>query len=345
MTNEAIDLRETDPVLPARDRQVWALTDDRAGNVAQALGLAEAIARHSPATVSHHQLRLRAWAAPVPAGLAHWAGRLLPHWHRWALAEGQDVLTPSWPRPDLVIGAGRRVAPAVAWLGARFDMRTVQLLDPQLPPDAFSAVVVPGHDSLAGGGNAHVLPSLGALNRLTPDAVASAAAVWRDRLAGLPEPRIAVMLGGPSRSAAFTDADQQHLTIALASLSERFGLIVSASRRTPPDLVARLRQALGERAFLWDGDGDNPYPAMLGLATAVLVTEDSVNMASEAATAGLPVLVFRLSRVAAKLRRFHAELQDHGASRPFTGDTEPWSYAPLAEADRIVAALVRRGVL
>ncbi|NIV88419.1 MAG: hypothetical protein GWN35_16725, partial [Actinobacteria bacterium] len=45
-----------------------------------------------------------------------------------------------------------------------------------------------------------------------------------------------------------------------------------------------------------EGTGANPYPAILGLAAAAIVTGDSVNMASEAATAGLPLHVFRLSR-------------------------------------------------
>ena len=68
-------------------------------------------------------------------------------------------------------------------------------------------------------------------------------------------------------------------------------------------------------------------------------------MASEAATAGLPVHVFAISRVAPKIARFHASLAERGASRRFTGAIGQWSYAPLAEADRIAGELVRRGVV
>lgn len=330
---------------PNRLRQIWVLTDGRAGNDAQALGLAQAVARRTPAAITHHRVRLRSWAAPVPATVAYNIGRVLPGWHRWVLAEGQAALAPPWPRPALAIGAGRRVAPMMAWLGRRYGIRTVQLLDPQMAADAFSTLVVPQHDELAQQANTHVLPSLGALNRITPDGVAAAAIPWRSRLAALREPRLAVMLGGSSRSASFSDADQARLAIALDSLAERFGLIISPSRRTPEALVDRLRQTLNGRAYLWDGSGDNPYPGLLDLAMAVLVTEDSVNMASEAATAGLPVLVYRLSRVAPKLRRFHEDLQRYGAARPFTGDIAPWEYPPLAEADRIAQALLRREML
>jgi len=324
---------------------IWVLTDGRAGNDAQALGLAEAVARARPAEIVHHRLTLARWAVPVPAALAHAVGRAVPSWHRWALAEGRAALAPPWPRPGLLIGAGRRVAPALAWMGRRYDIRTVQLLDPGMPAEAFSAVVVPGHDALAETGGANVLTSLGALNRLTPAAVAAAAAPLRDRLAGLAEPRLAVMLGGPSRSAEMSEADAGRLCLALGTLADRFGLIVTPSRRTPGALQAQLGDRLAGRAFLWDGTGDNPYPGMLGLAEAALVTEDSVNMASEAATSGLPVMVFRLARLAPKLRAFHDALAAHGAARTFTGHPEFWTYPALAEADRIAAALARRGLV
>ena len=49
------------------------------------------------------------------------------------------------------------------------------------------------------------------------------------------------------------------------------------------------------RTSLWDGTGDNPYFAFLALADAIVVTEDSVNMVTEAAGTGKPVYVQELS--------------------------------------------------
>src|SRR5690606_33209982 len=109
-------------------------------------------------------------------------------------------------------------------------------------------------------------------------------------------------------------------------------------------LMRRLAAVLPD-AFVWNGAGENPYPGLLGHADAVLVTEDSVSMASEAATTGLPVHIFPLGRVAPKIRRFHESLTARGASRRFTGAIARWSYEPLAEADRIAGDLVRRGVI
>ena len=317
--------------------RIWALTDGRAGNRAQALGLAEAIARQRPATLLDRTVALPPWADRLPPGGLWLMGAQTV---LRAARGAEDALAPPWP--DLVIGAGRRSAPVAAALRRRHGARAVQLLSPQMTRRAFDAVVVPGHDRLRG---SNVMTSLGALNRITPARVAQAADAWRDRLADLRTPRVAVMVGGSSASATFAQADQQALMQALGALSQTHGLMITPSRRTPPDMVTALRAGLGGRAYVWDGQGDNPYPAILGLAQAVLVTQDSVNMASEAASAGLPTHIFPLTRLADKFQRFHADLAAFGATRPFAGTIDTWTCPPLAEADRIAADLIARGIV
>ena len=121
----------------------------------------------------------------------------------------------------------------------------------------------------------------------------------------------------------------------------------SSEREPSAGLVEQLRTKLGSRAFIWGGaeDGPNPYPGMLSRAVAILVTQDSVNMASEAASTGKPVHVFQITSLATKLARFHEALEAHGASQRFRGDIRHWQYEPLAEADRIASDLMRRSVI
>ena len=321
------------------DITLWVLSDGRAGNEAQALGLAEALARRRPARIEVRRVALTRWAALLPPAWSWRLGARRGSWPFSGLAEGAEALAPPWP--EAVIGAGRRTAPIAAGLKRLHGIAAVQILDPQMPPRAFDAVVVPEHDVLTG---SNVVRSVGAPNRLTPGVIAQAAACWAERLSALPRPRLAVLVGGPSGSARFAETDALELTLALEALARTHGLMVTGSRRTPPGLMERLRAAL-PGAFVWDGEGENPYPGLLGHADAVLVTEDSVNMASEAATAGLPVHVFPLGRVAPKIARFHESLAARGASRRFTGGIGRWEYEPLAEADRIAGDLVRRGVV
>lgn len=318
---------------------IWAVSDGRAGNAAQALGLAEAIARRRAAEIADKRITLHGWAALVPPALAHLLGARAGGWPFSGIAEGRDGLAPPWP--DLAIGAGRRVAPIVAALGRLHGVRTVQMLAPQMPASAFDLVVVPEHDRLRGG---NVLTTLGAVGRMTAERIAAEATRWHDRLAHLPRPRIALLLGGPSKSALWREQDGRRLVAQMAALSTSgHGLMITPSRRSDPAVVETLRAACDPDAtFLWDGAGDNPYPGILGLADAVMVTEDSVNMTSEAAATGLPVHVFRVSGRSKKIAAFHDAMAARGITRPFAGRIEDWSYTPLQEADRVAGEVLDR---
>ncbi|MEM0990707.1 MAG: mitochondrial fission ELM1 family protein [Pseudomonadota bacterium] len=326
-------------VLPSH---LWIMTDGRAGNVAQARGLGQALARLSDLEIQEKTVTLQRWAQVVPPGLAHQLSGMIPGWPKSAIAPGSDWLGPPWPRA--VIGAGRRVAPLVATLRQQRGVSAIQILDPQMPARAFDALIVPEHDGLTG---ANVLQTVGAMNRLTPQAIASAWQDWPSADHHLTQPRLAVLVGGPSGSARFSADDGQKLLRALEVLAEDFSLIITTSRRTDTALASQISRRLGGRALVWTGeaDGPNPYPAMLHQAAAVLVTEDSVNMASEAASTGTPVHVFTIEHIAPKFRRFHDTLADRGASRRFRGVIEHWTYQPLAEADRIAEEVLRRGLI
>lgn len=321
--------------------RLWVLSDGRAGHLAQALGLAEAIARRRPADIETHAIHMKPWATRLPAGVIHGMGRLMNDWPFAALQDnGADM---RWPWPDVVISAGRRTAPVAAVLRRRHGVVALQLLDPKIPANTFDAVLIPSHDDLQG---ANVYTSLGALNRVHPARVRSAAMDLTDAVAPLPAPRVGLLIGGPSSSAEFTEADGARLCLAIENLCTQHSVLVTTSRRTLPGLSRHLADTLGDRAAVWSPDGThNPYPGLLGHVDAVIVTEDSVNMASEAASVGLPVHVFPITRVAGKIAQFHEDLAKYGASRRFTGSVGRWNYAPLAEADRLAEDLLRRGVI
>ena len=94
--------------------------------------------------------------------------------------------------------------------------------------------------------------------------------------------------------------------------------------------------------WIWDGEGDNPYFAFLGAADVVLVTEDSTNLATDAAGTGRPVYVLPMPGRSAKMARFHADLAARGVTRPFEGEIETWTYEPLRETERAARELLRR---
>ncbi|WP_353474998.1 mitochondrial fission ELM1 family protein [Salipiger sp. H15] len=331
------------PMADPSDRAaVVCLTLGDGGTRAQALGLAEALARRFDALLEERRFAFRRWSRRLSARAWHGAARVVPGWPELGLAEGARVMAPlPTGGPAIVLGAGRHAAPLVAALSRRTAAAAVMILDPELPHALFDAVILPAHDGVTG---PSVLTTLGSLGRVTQENITEAAGVQAARFAHLPGPRLAVLLGGPAREFTWTGADTGRLVASLAAVQGAgWSLLVTPSPRSDPAVIAQLRAALSASGcWIWDGQGTNPYPALLGLADAVLVTEDSVNMVSEAATSGLPVHAFRLTGRVAKMDRFYQAIEAQGAVRGFQGTIGRWSYPPLDETARIAAILGSR---
>ncbi len=308
----------------------WVLSDGKPGNENACLGLAEAIGL---ATVVKHVYPRAPWSR-LPPQL--WFAPLR------APGPGSDELAAPWP--DLLVAAGRQtVALSIALRrlgrGATF---TVQILDPRVRPERFDLVVAPRHDRLRG---ANVISTVGALNRVTPERLAAAAPDLAAAVAHLPRPRVAVLIGGASRHHRLTEADAADLGDRLAAFAvdAGVGLMATPSRRTGRAGAAALRRRLdGVAAVMWDGEGDNPYFSYLALADAIIVTNDSVAMVSEACTTGKPVYVVDLPGGSPKFDQFHESLRQAGLTRPFTGTLENWSAPPLNETPPVAAEVRRR---
>jgi mitochondrial fission protein ELM1 len=320
--------------------RIWAISDGKQGDARQARALAQAVARRVGGLVAERTVairpglqRLPAWGWDVATRLR--GGAAPADWPFRGLTD-PGALSPPWPA--MAVGCGRRAAPFVAALRRFTGARAVQIMAPQMRLSAFDAVVAPAHDGLTG---RNVINTLGALNDLDPTLLAAESARWRPRLGHIPAPRVAVLVGGPSGSAAFGAQALAALLDGLARLAvDGAGLMITPSRRTPRGVTERLADHLGGLGgWIWGGVGDNPYPGVLGLADAVVVTADSVNMASEAAATGKPVFISPVDRLDAKHRRFHQALQRAGVSRPFAGALERWDYQPLHEAERIADGL------
>lgn len=323
------------PLVP-EGTTAWVLTDGKAGDETQCLGLVEALG----VTPSVRRVAPRA-----PFGLAMPWGPVDP-------AERPDragsPVAP--PFPDLLVASGRRAVPYVravrrASRGATF---TVILKDPRTGPAAADLIWVPEHDRLRG---PTVLATLTAPHRVSAARLAGARAAPDPRLAALAPPRIAVLVGGDSRHHRFRQRDVALLVRRLGALAAGgASLMITLSRRTPAALAEAVRGlACAGPHFLWDGSGPNPYLAMLAAADAIVATADSTNMVGEAVATGRPVLVFEPSGGHPKITAFLDGLRRYGAVRPLAGALEPYGYEPLdttpvlAEAVAQALARHRRG--
>ena len=204
-------------------------------------------------------------------------------------------------------------------------------------------MAAPAHDNFEG---PNVITTFGAVHGVTPDRLAEAGAKFAPRVAELPHPRIAVVLGGESQAFSFPPEIAAGFGAKLAKLARDTGgsLLITPSRRTRPDTIEVLAKTIeGAPHFLWDGTGDNPYFAFLSLADAIVVTEDSVNMVTEAAGTGKPVYIQALPGRSTRLSRFHQLMRERGATRPIEGSLESWSYAPVNDTE-VVASRIREAL-
>ena len=209
---------------------------------------------------------------------------------------------------------------------------------------------MPEHDRVAD--RPGMMRTLGTPNRVTPARLAAAAARLAPRLAGLPRPRIACLVGGARRGMPFTPGDAAALAAARQPGSRK---AAAAACWSPPaavptsaceDALAGALEAphLLHRYGRGDDLCEDPYLAILGSADAVVVTADSASMCSEACATGRPVFLDRAQNAGpGKLAALHRRLEQLGYLRPLGA---PWPTAlppPLDPAATVAAAI--RGLL
>lgn len=325
---------------PLAPPSCWVITDGKPGMENQCVGLAEAVG----CVPVIKRIRLRSPWRQLSPYLPLNLGR--------GLESGSDALAAPWP--DLLVTSGRQAVGAALAIRRRSGGRTfcVHIQNPGVPFSRFDLVAIPRHDGKSG---PNVLSTIGALHRVTPERLATDAALFAPRLAHLPHPRVAVLIGGSNGVYTMTEEVTRTLADRLAQLARSgAGLMVTASRRTGAANEDILRDRLtgvpaaggdngaGGAVEMWDGRGANPYFAYLGLADAIICTCDSVSMVSEAISTGKPVHVIMLDGGSPKFDRFLADMVADGYTRPFDGRLESWHYAPPDDTARVAADVRRR---
>ncbi|HKX07330.1 MAG TPA: mitochondrial fission ELM1 family protein [Stellaceae bacterium] len=307
---------------------VWAVHDGKIGMANQVLGLAEAVGY----PVIEKAVALR----------APWRHLALSLWlHPMAALKADGArLEPPWP--DLLIACGRGVTALALAVKRASHGRTlwVQVQDPRFARRHVDLMVVPQHDPARG---ENVLLTVGSVHRVRSASLDAGRARFAPLFATLARPLIGVLIGGNNRVYRLTPEIAASLGRQLAALAAQgFGIAITPSRRTGEAALAAVVEPLRSLPhFIWSGTGENPYLGLLAHADALVVTGDSVNMVSEAASTGKPVHVVPLEGGSAKFRRFHDLFRRAGVARDFTGKIERWSYQPLDDTER-AAGEIRR---
>ena len=316
---------------------VWLLIDDRAGNASQCLGVAEALdLRYEIRDLDYTA------AADLPNFvMGKTFGGLTP--------SSRINLVPPWP--DIIIAAGRRCSPVARHIKDMSDGHTflVQIMYPgETGLEEFDLVCTPRHDSIPD--NTNIMQIDGAPHRVTASRLSHAAEQWQGRLGALPEPRIALIVGGSTKRRTFTRDMACELGLAANTLAKAAGgsLMVTTSRRSDDTADALIGQIdVPNDVFKWGSDGENPYLGYLAMADGVIVTGDSVSMCSEACATLGPVWIYAPKKLTAhKHGLFHKHLYATGCARPLQvgggAAFERWNHPPLNAANDIAAEIRKR---
>jgi mitochondrial fission protein ELM1 len=242
---------------------------------------------------------------------------------------GSKLAALSSSNPTIIITCGRRMAGtsiAMRRLGMASNTkerpRTIHIQDPRLPPHYFDILIVPKHDKARG---SNVITSMASLNWLDESKITAAAATLDPKWTSLPSPCIAVLLGGQNQRYDISSAmiDDMAKKMAKFAASTGASLALIPSRRTPDKLLTQLGTLLKTTPHaVMDAKDKNPYPGILGYAKAIIVTSDSVNMASEAAITGKPVLIAEWQKETGRIGAFHDAMKKAGHTAPL-GDGIP----------------------
>lgn len=301
----------------------WVMTQGEAGMISQALGLAEALGYTAPAI---KKIGLR------------WPWKWAPNWpvlaSLKALSIDSDPVQAPWP--DLLITCGRKAAfVSLALRDVAPRTTRIHIQNPHASLDGYDLVLVPAHDGVSG---SNVIATQGALHRVNAAKLTQGRAEFGTRLAELPRPLVAVLLGGTNRNFRLDATWATGFGTLLRRLRKETGcgLAITPSRRTDPVAVAALRASLGDGGWeIWDGVGPNPYFGYLGTADAVIVTCDSISMVSESCATGKSVYLARLPGHSARFEQFFKSLEEKGLVRWFEGRVDLWDNGRLDDMDDI----------
>jgi len=241
------------------------------------------------------------------------------------------------PWPDLVIAAGRKTIPYLKYIrkASKKECKTIYLQDPRINSKEFDIVWAPEHDSIEGN---NVIKTITSPNRVTNEILNYHHDAWLDKLSKLRGPFIGFLIGGKSKAYNFNDDECDKIIQALNFvISNGYIPLITLSRRSPKKLSNKIKNLLiNEKNLFYDGQGDNPYFAILKASEIIITTPDSANMISEAINVPKPVYYIDIKSNSKRFNKFIKTLVNLGHIRPFENNIDYFKNKKLDPTKEIV---------
>lgn len=263
--------------------RILILSDGRAGHFNLSEGIAAAIGRLGPTTITRLDVRRGRWPGPALAALT---AAKLPAAAMLRCVYGLEPA--DLPACDVIVSAGAETLAANVWLAR--SQRALNLFYGSLryfQPEDFSLVLT--SYARNAGRPRHLLA-------LKPSAMDPAG--FPPRLIAARPTRLGLLIGGDAGTFTYQDSDWNELLALLPRAHAALGITwrVSNSRRTPHAIGDRLRAMANaptsgiEQFVDVREQGAATLRDILTVVDAVACTEDSSSMISECIWARLPVV-------------------------------------------------------
>ncbi len=291
---------------------IWVLVDNRIGSNTQSLGVANSFGMDYETKEIKYKKSAK-----------------LPNFIKGASLIGIDEESKkniTAPYPDIVIAAGRNLAAVARYIKKKSPKtRLIQLMYPGCYGlSDFDLVAVPKHDTIYIN-RKNILKIDTSPHTITSDKLTNAKEKWADKISSFPTPITTVFIGGSTKNKEFTVTMAENLGNILNTISKKHNgtIFITTSRRTSPKCEEALKNAIPDPRFFysWSDGGDSPYFAFMAGANNIIVTGDSVSMASEATSMGVPVYIYNPDDfMKGKHEKFINSLYNEGIAMPLPND-------------------------
>jgi len=292
---------------------ILVLDDGNKGNLNQALGIAKALGGKT--VIFRVSLKGPSYRLPSRKGAHPLFGKLLSliccarQWKSGKtllmrlLADNAAIAGRNF---DVIVSAGSVLAP-VNLLLSKTSVKTasVQIMTPSIIPlKFFDFLIIPFHDYLKIKNRkpGNFIVTLGAPNLINENFL-SQEKIKLVEMINIPQGKrkIGVLIGGDDQNYGISASFMQKLTDVLRKAEDSCVFLYTTSRRTREEAVVHLQNCLKDSRSAayaeYPGYSETShYPGMLSLCDLIIVTEDSVNMISEAASCGKPVIILGVER-------------------------------------------------
>ena len=305
----------------------WTVSEGGMGMISQLEGLSEALGYPTIHKVAKKRF---------PWGL-------MPRTFTWnifnQLSDKSDSFLPPWP--DILLTCGRDAIPISLAIKKLSNNRTftVHTQHPRIDFGHFDMIIAPEHDNIKG---PNVISSKWALHKITTAKLEKSRTEFQDMFAKYQPPYQIVLIGGNTNKYQMPINAMTHLINNIEDIKSKTqgSILVTPSYRTDRDQLSQLVDHFKDNNQVYVHDLNNkhnPYITMLAIAENIFVTDDSVNMISEACYTEKPVYILKMLGQSdlTKPKIFTNQLVAEGIVRYYQSKIEQWKYSVIKEINAL----------